>query len=94
MLPSPLNSLVFEKIDLGTVPIYISRVDVHKAENEGIKLDLDINWDGDCDIELNGSMIPKIVGFASARVCVHADACVRESSMSSFAGGSPSFSAP
>ncbi|KAK4131615.1 hypothetical protein BT67DRAFT_408159 [Trichocladium antarcticum] len=60
MLPSPLNSLVFEKIDLGTVPIYISRVDVHKAENEAIKLDLDINWDGDCDIELNGSMIPKI----------------------------------
>ena len=63
MLPAPLNTLVFEKIDLGTVPIQFSKVDVHKAENGAIKLDLDLDWDGDCDIELNGSMIPKIVGF-------------------------------
>lgn len=62
-LPAPLNSLVFEKIDLGTVPIHFSKVDVHKTENEGIKLDLDLDWDGECDIELNGNMIPKIVGY-------------------------------
>ncbi|KAK3896593.1 extended synaptotagmin-2 [Staphylotrichum tortipilum] len=59
-LPAPLNSLVFEKIDLGTVPMHFSKVDVHKTENEGIKLDLDLDWDGECDIELNGNMIPKI----------------------------------
>ncbi|KAG7287779.1 hypothetical protein NEMBOFW57_007294 [Staphylotrichum longicolle] len=63
-LPAPLNSLVFEKIDLGTVPIHFSKVDVHKTENEGIKLDLDLDWDGECDIELNGNMIPKIIGAA------------------------------
>ncbi|KAK4154108.1 extended synaptotagmin-2 [Chaetomidium leptoderma] len=59
-LPSPLNTLVFEKIDLGSVPIRFSKVDVHKTEGEGIKLDLDLDWDGECDIELNASMIPKI----------------------------------
>lgn len=64
-LPAPLNTLVFEKIDLGTVPIHVSKVDVHKTENEGIKLDLDVDWDGECDIELNGNMIPKIVSFFS-----------------------------
>ncbi|KAK1750958.1 hypothetical protein QBC47DRAFT_392986 [Echria macrotheca] len=59
MLPAPLNGLQFAKIDLGTIPIHISRVDVHNTENEGIKLDLDVDWDGCCDIELNGNMIPK-----------------------------------
>jgi len=67
MLPAPLNSLRFEKIDLGQVPIHISNVDVHQTENNGIKLDLDLDWNGNCDIELNGQMVPKIVScpFAS-----------------------------
>ncbi|KAL2264066.1 hypothetical protein VTK26DRAFT_2852 [Humicola hyalothermophila] len=59
-LPAPLNTLVFEKVDLGSMPMHFSKVDVHKTENEGIKLDLDLDWDGECDIELNASMIPKI----------------------------------
>ncbi|KAK4041463.1 extended synaptotagmin-2 [Parachaetomium inaequale] len=59
-LPSPLNTLVFEKVDLGIIPIQFSNVGVTKTENEGIKLDLDVDWDGKCDIELNASMIPKI----------------------------------
>lgn len=67
MLPSPLNSLHFEKIDLGQTPIHFSNVDVHKLENEGIKLDLDLNWDGRCDIEMNGNMIPKFVSRWSKR---------------------------
>ncbi|KAK4159966.1 hypothetical protein QBC43DRAFT_326183 [Cladorrhinum sp. PSN259] len=59
MLPAPLNSLFFEKIDLGTVPMAFSNIDVHKVEG-GIKLDLDLDWQGDCDIEMNGKMVPKI----------------------------------
>ncbi|KAK4118334.1 hypothetical protein N657DRAFT_667216 [Parathielavia appendiculata] len=59
-MPAPLNTLVFEKIDLGEVPIHFSKVDVHKTESAGIKLDLDLDWDGKCDIELNASMMPKI----------------------------------
>ena len=63
MLPAPLNTLVFEKVDLGAVPIQFSDVVVTKTENGGIKLDLGVDWDGLCDIELNASMIPKIVGW-------------------------------
>ncbi|KAK4224034.1 hypothetical protein QBC38DRAFT_486421 [Podospora fimiseda] len=60
MLPAPLNSLFFDKIDLGTVPMVFSNIDVHKVEG-GIKLDLDLDWQGDCDIEMNGgSLVPKI----------------------------------
>lgn len=60
MLPSPLNSLRFLKIDLGQVPIHVENIDVHKADSEGIKLDLDLLWDGVCDIELDGNMVPKL----------------------------------
>ncbi|KAK4216430.1 hypothetical protein QBC37DRAFT_90497 [Rhypophila decipiens] len=60
MLPAPLNSLHFEKIDLGQQPLKLGNIDVHKVENGAIKLDLDVDWDSKCDIELNGKMIPKI----------------------------------
>lgn len=95
MLPSPLNTLVFEKIDLGTVPMHFSKVDVHKTENEGIKLDLDLDWDGNCDIELSGNLVPKIVGvrFEEFQISRHANG-YRESSMLSSAGDYRSFSAP
>lgn len=60
MLPSPLNSLHFAKIDLGKVPIKLGNVDTHKMASGAIKMDLDVDWDGECDIELDGKMIPKI----------------------------------
>lgn len=61
MLPGPLASLKFVKLDLGPVPIRVSAVDVHKADNDGIKLDMDVTWDGKSDIELDGKMVPKLV---------------------------------
>jgi len=61
MLPGTLASLHFVKIDLGPVPIRFDNVDVHKTDSQGIKLDLDLDWDGRCDIELNAKMMPKIV---------------------------------
>lgn len=60
MLPGPLATLRFVKIDLGDVPISIAGVDVHKADN-GIKVDMDVVWEGHSDIELDGKMIPKMV---------------------------------
>ncbi|KAK3312506.1 hypothetical protein B0H66DRAFT_570771 [Apodospora peruviana] len=60
MLPSPLNTLHFKKIDLGKVPIKFANVIVHKTDMDGIKMDLDVDWDGQCDIELDASMIPKL----------------------------------
>ncbi|EFQ32834.1 C2 domain-containing protein [Colletotrichum graminicola] len=60
MLPGPLASLKFVKLDLGPVPMRVSEVDVHKVDNGGIKLDMDVNWDGKSDIELDGNLVPKI----------------------------------
>lgn len=62
MLPGPLKSLHFPKIDLGKVPFKFDNVDVHQTDHGGVKLDLDVNWDGRCDIELDGgALIPKFV---------------------------------
>lgn len=60
-LPGPLSSLRFVKLDFGPTPIHLSHVDVHKTELQGIKLDMDLDWDGKCDFELEGGMVPKIV---------------------------------
>jgi hypothetical protein len=61
MLPGPLATLRFVKLDFGQVPMQLSEVDCHKTENQGIKLDMDVDWEGNCDIELDGKMVPKIV---------------------------------
>ncbi|KAI1052620.1 hypothetical protein LB507_009900 [Fusarium sp. FIESC RH6] len=60
MLPGPLANLKFVKVELGPVPLKLSHVDVHKTTQEGIKLDMNLDWDGKCDFELDGSMVPKI----------------------------------
>ncbi|KAI0134695.1 C2 domain-containing protein [Xylariales sp. AK1849] len=60
MLPGPLATLKFVKLDLGDIPMRVSAVDVHKADNGGIKLDMDVIWEGDSDIELDGNMVPKL----------------------------------
>ncbi|KAI3393559.1 hypothetical protein diail_4150 [Diaporthe ilicicola] len=59
-LPGPLSSLRFVKLDLGQEPVRVSEVDVHKTQNGGIKLDMNIVWDGKSDIDLEGSLIPKL----------------------------------
>lgn len=62
MLPAPLDTLHFEKIDLGAIPIHLANIVVTQTDaGGGIKLDVDVEWDGECDIELNAKMIPKIV---------------------------------
>ncbi|ROW07902.1 hypothetical protein VMCG_03449 [Cytospora schulzeri] len=64
MLPGPLATLQFVKLDLGNVPIRVSAVDVSKVENGGMKLDMDVIWEGDSNIELDGKMVPKLIGAA------------------------------
>jgi Ca2+-dependent lipid-binding protein len=61
MLPGPLATLHFKKVDLGTVPMRMSNVVATRTETRGIKLDLNVDWDGKCDIELDGEMIPVLV---------------------------------
>ncbi|KAF1924054.1 uncharacterized protein M421DRAFT_425235 [Didymella exigua CBS 183.55] len=59
-LPGPLKNLRFTKLDLGPVPLRLGAVDVHKTTMGGIKLDMDVVWESKSDIELDGSMVPKI----------------------------------
>jgi len=60
MLPSMLQSLHFTKVNLGDVPLKISRVLATKTATDGIKLDMNVDWDGACDIELDGTGIPAL----------------------------------
>jgi hypothetical protein len=66
MLPGPLSSLHFTKLDLGQVPLQLSNVLVTKTETDGIKLDLNVDWAGKCDIELDATMIPTLVSLMLA----------------------------
>ena len=59
-LPTPTNNLQFTKIDLGPVPLKLSNVKSTKLETGGIELDLNMDWDGKCDIELDGSYVPAV----------------------------------
>ncbi|KAF1980370.1 C2 domain-containing protein [Bimuria novae-zelandiae CBS 107.79] len=59
-LPGPLANLRFVKIDLGNVPMRFSEVDTHKTSSGGIQLEMDVIWESKSDIELDGSMVPKI----------------------------------
>lgn len=59
-LPGPLANLRFTKLDLGPVPLRFADVDVHKTSSGGIKLDMNVHWGSKSDIELDGSMVPKI----------------------------------
>eukprot|EP00977_Amphora_coffeiformis_P008421 scaffold1912_cov167-Amphora_coffeaeformis.AAC.20 len=48
MMPGPLSGLHFTKIDLGSIPIRMDNVVVHKvdAKNDTLQFDLDLVWDG------------------------------------------------
>ena len=60
-LPGPLSSMHFTKVDLGNEPIRFSHALSTKTEKEGIKLDLSVDWDGNCDMNLDGDMMPELV---------------------------------
>lgn len=61
MLPAPLSSLKFTKVDLGNVPIRLTKVTSIKHDSGAIELDMNVDWAGSCDIELEGDYIPNLV---------------------------------
>jgi hypothetical protein len=61
MLPGPLKSLHFTKLDLGPVPITFSNVTVSRTEADGIKIEMNVSWLGQCSIGLDAPMIPDLV---------------------------------
>lgn len=61
MLPGPLASLHFTKVDFGTVPMRVSNVKATKTDSNGISLDLNLEWNSKSDIQLDANMIPTLV---------------------------------
>ena len=61
MLPGPLKTLHFTKIDLGAVPLKLSNAKTIKTEHDGIQLDMNVDWVGKADIEMDADMIPALV---------------------------------
>ena len=61
MLPGPLATLHFTKIDLGPVPLRLSNAKTTKTEVDGIKLDMNVDWVGKADIGLDANMMPAMV---------------------------------
>lgn len=61
MLPAPLSSLHFTKVELGNVPIRLTNVTSTKLENGAIELDMNVDWEGKCDIELEADYMPGLV---------------------------------
>ena len=59
LLPGPLSDLHFLECDFGHVPIQLDNIIVHPLLNDGttIKFDLDVAWDGACDIQLQTNSI-------------------------------------
>eukprot|EP00177_Eucheuma_denticulatum_P001788 GFKZ01003201.1.p1 GENE.GFKZ01003201.1~~GFKZ01003201.1.p1 ORF type:complete len:486 (+),score=60.34 GFKZ01003201.1:32-1459(+) len=75
LLPGPLKNLHFTKIDLGPKPIRFDNIDVHSRKEGIIKLDVDVLWDGECDIDLKATVISfgvqkvKLTGRLSVLLC-------------------------
>lgn len=56
LLPGPLKTLHFEKCDLGHVPFRFDNIAVHQHNGDNVQFDLDVIWDGKCDIKLKADM--------------------------------------
>lgn len=60
-LPPPLKTLHFTKVDLGNVPIRMDNIVVHPLTPDGsVQCDIDILWDGDCDLQLKADYLGKL----------------------------------
>jgi hypothetical protein len=57
MLPSPLSTLHFTKINLGTTPMRLDNVVVHDLRDGAVQFDLDLVWVTDCEINLKADYV-------------------------------------
>lgn len=65
LLPGPLKTLHFTKLSLGEVPLRLDNCIVHecKTNKNGTKyvqIEIDVVWDGLCDIELKADYVGKL----------------------------------
>jgi len=57
LLPGPLSSLHFTKCDLGKVPMAMDNIVVSQLVDGKVQCDIDLVWDGVCDIQLAAGKI-------------------------------------
>jgi len=69
VMPKPLQKLHFTKIDLGKVPFRFDNIIVHPlSKKDGtVQFDMDIIWDGVCDIQLKAGAIK--FGVRNFKMC-------------------------
>jgi len=65
MLPGPLKSMHFTKCSLGDVPLRLDNCIVHECKTnlvgkEYVQIEIDVVWDGQCDIELKADYIGRL----------------------------------
>lgn len=62
MLPGPLSTLHFTKIDIGQTPFKFSDVSVDQVKSRGgvdtLSFEMNVTWDGDLDVEMDADYIP------------------------------------
>jgi Ca2+-dependent lipid-binding protein len=56
-MPAPMNTCRFVKVDLGDVPMKMDNIVVHPIQNDAVQWDFDMEWDGECDIQLQADFI-------------------------------------
>jgi len=59
-LPAPLNTLHFTKLDLGKNPLRLENILVHEKKGDTLQFDMDIVWDGQCEIELKADYVGRV----------------------------------
>jgi Ca2+-dependent lipid-binding protein len=57
VLPGPLSTTRFTKIDLGKVPIKFDNIVVHDIKDGAVQFDVDLHWVTDCDIQLKADYV-------------------------------------
>jgi hypothetical protein len=58
-MPAPMNTCRFTKVDLGDIPITMNNIVVHPIHKDSLQWDFDMEWDGECDIQLQADYIGK-----------------------------------
>lgn len=63
MLPGPLKTLHFTKVDIGATPFVFSEVDVEKVKSrsgaDSLTFEMNVTWDGDLDVTLDADLVPE-----------------------------------
>ena len=64
MLPAPLNSLQFIKVDFGPTPFDLDNVVVDELTSTNgekfVKFDVNVKWESESDVQLDGEMVPEL----------------------------------